>query len=277
MARLKRKYQAAELGKVIALWANKSVENYYDLETPNAFTSKDAVYSYGYHYALIRRLEDPDGAEFFIINDRGYSSTTSKHISEAWRYLRYERKVVYGGASPYGNERESLDMSAVLHGNLTKQNIGFEPSDLPAICHRVYLAHGKDPETFAKRVDVELKRAIGNQSLPRSETGLVTFIHLRKMLGYFQATEEACKALEDKGKALLGKSNLEALEVLRTGILKKMPKDLMEGRDSVVKHIKMDAWRRTCPEEWASMAPLLVHSKITYVSTAAEEYLSGGS
>lgn len=42
------------------------------------------VYSYGYHYPLAFNI---DGIDF--INTRGYSNTTAKHISWAWRAVGY--------------------------------------------------------------------------------------------------------------------------------------------------------------------------------------------
>lgn len=69
--------------KVIHLFANK-VQS--EARTGNVFFENENIYSYGYHYKLAEHLKG--GA--ILINDRGYSVTTSKHISamaDASRHL----------------------------------------------------------------------------------------------------------------------------------------------------------------------------------------------
>jgi hypothetical protein len=43
----------------------------------NLFFEDDKIYSYGYHYEMGRFLDD----ETILINDKGYSNSTAKHIS----------------------------------------------------------------------------------------------------------------------------------------------------------------------------------------------------
>lgn len=45
-------------------------------QSANVFFSYSKIYSYGYHYILGKFIDD----NFLIINDTGYSATTSKHI-----------------------------------------------------------------------------------------------------------------------------------------------------------------------------------------------------
>lgn len=47
----------------------------------NVFFYGDKIYSYGYHY-LLAEFKEIKGETCIWINDKGYSSTTSKHISE---------------------------------------------------------------------------------------------------------------------------------------------------------------------------------------------------
>lgn len=47
----------------------------------SVFTEGEAVYSYGYHYPLLFVIYTPGGDRVWVCNDRGYSSTTSKHIA----------------------------------------------------------------------------------------------------------------------------------------------------------------------------------------------------
>lgn len=50
----------------------------------SVFFESGALYSYGYHYPLLVKI---GGA--WIVNDRGYSSTTGRHISYARQYATY--------------------------------------------------------------------------------------------------------------------------------------------------------------------------------------------
>lgn len=49
----------------------------------SVFTDGEAVYSYGYHYPLLFVIYTPGGDRVWVCNDRGYSSTTGKHISHS--------------------------------------------------------------------------------------------------------------------------------------------------------------------------------------------------
>ena len=59
----------------------ETIKNYLQQEkthgnSQNVFYSYDMIYSYGYHYILGKFIKD----DILIINDKGYSNTTSKHI-----------------------------------------------------------------------------------------------------------------------------------------------------------------------------------------------------
>lgn len=47
----------------------------------NVFFKGNVIYSYGYHYELARFFQNAKNETAILINDRGYSSTTGKHIS----------------------------------------------------------------------------------------------------------------------------------------------------------------------------------------------------
>ena len=46
----------------------------------SVFNEGEAIYSYGYHYPLLFVIYTPGGTRLWVCNDRGYSSTTGKHI-----------------------------------------------------------------------------------------------------------------------------------------------------------------------------------------------------
>lgn len=66
--------------QVIHLWANQTQT---DARSSNVFFEGKSIYSYGYHYEL-GRMEQINGVTVALINAKGYSNTTNKHIYNAW-------------------------------------------------------------------------------------------------------------------------------------------------------------------------------------------------
>jgi hypothetical protein len=70
---------------VIHLFAQRTQS---DARCGNVFFYGDKIYSYGYHYLLAEFLDD----KTIMINDTGYSVTTSKHISQvSWGTKQYKQ------------------------------------------------------------------------------------------------------------------------------------------------------------------------------------------
>ena len=46
----------------------------------NVFFEGNVIYSYGYHYELARFFQGANNETAILINDMGYSTSTSKHI-----------------------------------------------------------------------------------------------------------------------------------------------------------------------------------------------------
>ena len=66
----------------------------YERWCSSVLTDKDGnAYSYGYHYPLLFKVEGLD-----ILNVTGYSNTTAKHISWAWRAVSNPVEVELRGA-----------------------------------------------------------------------------------------------------------------------------------------------------------------------------------
>lgn len=63
---------------VIHLFAQQSQPH---AKSSNVFFYDNKIYSYGYHYLLAAFIENKKGQKAILINDSGYSVTTSKHIS----------------------------------------------------------------------------------------------------------------------------------------------------------------------------------------------------
>tara|TARA_R100000278_G_scaffold78633_1_gene60998 strand:- start:692 stop:1645 length:954 start_codon:yes stop_codon:yes gene_type:complete len=71
--------------QVFHLFANK-LQDEAKTSTRNVFFNKDSIYSYGYHYKLGLHLDN----NAMLINNKGYSITTSKHISELSQASRHK-------------------------------------------------------------------------------------------------------------------------------------------------------------------------------------------
>lgn len=66
--------------QTIHVWAQQSQS---EGRSANVFFEGATVYSYGYHYPLASFVTNKKGEKAVVINDAGYSVTTSKHISIA--------------------------------------------------------------------------------------------------------------------------------------------------------------------------------------------------
>lgn len=51
----------------------------------SVFADNDCIYSYGYHYPLLFKVTKPNGDAIMIVNRRGYSSSTDRHVRWCWR------------------------------------------------------------------------------------------------------------------------------------------------------------------------------------------------
>ena len=61
-------------------------------KSTNVFFYNDKIYSYGYHYLLASFIENKKGEKAILINNEGYSRTTSKHISAIIQASRQYRQ-----------------------------------------------------------------------------------------------------------------------------------------------------------------------------------------
>lgn len=61
-------------------------------KSTNVFFYNDKIYSYGYHYLLASFIENKKGEKAILINNTGYSRTTSKHISAMIQASRQYRQ-----------------------------------------------------------------------------------------------------------------------------------------------------------------------------------------
>jgi hypothetical protein len=70
----------SDQSKVAHLWANKE-QDYATNQGRSFFFRNETIYSYGSHFPIAKHVQDQAGNDYILFTERGYSNTTSKHIS----------------------------------------------------------------------------------------------------------------------------------------------------------------------------------------------------
>lgn len=70
----------SDLSKVAHLWANKEQDEATN-QGRSFFFNRETIYSYGRHFPIAKHVQDQAGNDYILFTERGYSNTTSKHIS----------------------------------------------------------------------------------------------------------------------------------------------------------------------------------------------------
>lgn len=108
-------------------------------EASNVLYDGEHVYSYGRHYPLLMRLETAEGVRW-VLNDRGYSPSTGRHISHAGglvdarvhlgRGMRPDAADIKASANTelleiaeYIEETQAKAVKRPQHGNFYARNI----------------------------------------------------------------------------------------------------------------------------------------------------------
>lgn len=103
--------------QVLHLWANQSQT---DARCKNVFFNGKSCYSYGYHYELGRMITFR-GVQIAMINDSGYSNTTSKHISSAWHAVSHLPRLKSNNLGPEYVRQALVDKQDVLISDIFDQ------------------------------------------------------------------------------------------------------------------------------------------------------------
>ncbi len=100
---------------VVATWANRS-QSYGRNQRGSIFFEHDVLYSYGRHFIAARFMKNDKGEEAVYINDRGYSSTTQRHVSIATQMTR-GYKQFYATEIEFWLVKQGLEY---LHGKVKR-------------------------------------------------------------------------------------------------------------------------------------------------------------
>lgn len=185
---MKRVFQSAE--QTIHIWAQQTQS---EGRSANVFFEGATVYSYGYHYPLGLITTNKKGEKAAIINDAGYSSTTSKHIGAARYAVNHYKRFDLPNTNA---------MKALVEAQSYNQPIRITNGLSEAIEHTIAGYHSRLRSDTVKRKAATLEKW---KSETLSECN--NYIELLDWYGV-KMTAKAKKALRD----LTGKSPSEAKE-----------------------------------------------------------------
>lgn len=107
--------------EVAHFWANKTQS---EATSPNRtfYFIGDTIYSYGRHFAIAKHVANRIGEKAIFFTCRGYSNTTSKHISIASRASSHLKSITvpYPDSEPESNFNYWLSAIKVLGNSLQK-------------------------------------------------------------------------------------------------------------------------------------------------------------
>jgi hypothetical protein len=81
----------------------------------SVFFDGKTVYSYGYHYPLLIKVNN-----FWIVNTRGYSNTTAKHISYAKSHAKFELELPEQTRLESDNKQLTKQLKQITIANIKK-------------------------------------------------------------------------------------------------------------------------------------------------------------
>lgn len=115
--RIKRVFSNPD--RVLHLWANQTQS---DARSKNVYFEGDTAYSYGRHYVLGRLIEYR-GHRVALINSRGYSVTTARHIRSASSACAHLLRLEFNFSNvPFGTERSYIETGLTeMQGDLVSQ------------------------------------------------------------------------------------------------------------------------------------------------------------
>lgn len=181
MARLKRSF--SNHSQVVHLWANQSQN---DARCKNVYFTGKSIWSYGSHYEL-GRMVTINGVNVALVNDTGYSVTTSKHISSAWQGVSHLPRIRVGHDFNYElgllktQDKLIRDLMSNLSARSFYSTLGPKSWGLEGIkdFNRTCLAIGKVdlvidiPKDFLGLINSHIKKCIRKTKKQRLEKDVI--------------------------------------------------------------------------------------------------------
>lgn len=159
----------------------------------NVFFEGTKIYSYGRHY-LLAEIVTVNGSQFIVINDRGYSVTTSKHISQITQATRQYKQY-------FTSNIDLQQVRSIILDNYSK------------------LLKAKKPELYIGQIINKFDSLISSPLFTVNDRKSVEFKEIQKIYKGVNTPEAINKAKEAlKAKEL--KAKKEATKKLKTDLVK---------------------------------------------------------
>lgn len=162
--------------------------NENEFSSGNMFYNQKIIYSYGHHFAIAIRFDD-----FVLFNEKGYSSSTSKHIGHTRGAIdRYTHKTIYAPFKEARYFEYDVDQKEVYK----YIDFGWYVSEFESQLKK--LGNARKPELYLSEIDrLQNKLQIIFSKFRGSKTyALKQGKGLRKLLN-FEFTDETQQKLKD--------------------------------------------------------------------------------
>jgi hypothetical protein len=187
----------SDQSQVAHLWANK-VQDEATNSGRSFFFRGSTIYSYGSHFPIAKHVQDEAGNNYILFTERGYSNTTSKHIS------------ITRGAC-----RNSEIVFCYSPDSSHQENFKYWFNEIEAEINK--LAKARKPELYLNNIDyvaTKVKRysQFTGATIPENLIEAMKITDKNQFAGYQESRIEQAKQAQKKAELDLKKRHAEDLE-----------------------------------------------------------------
>jgi hypothetical protein len=187
----------SDQSKVAHLWANKEQDEATN-QGRSFFFNRETIYSYGRHFPIAKHVQDQAGNDYILFTERGYSNTTSKHISITRGACR-NSEVVYCYNPDNGHESNFKYWFDEIEAEINK------------------LAKARKPEIYLNNIEyvaTKVKRysQFTGANIPINLIEAMKITDKDQYAGYQESRIEQAKQAQKKAEIELKKRHEEELE-----------------------------------------------------------------
>lgn len=187
----------SDQSKVAHLWANKEQDEATN-QGRSFYFHKETIYSYGRHFPIAKHVQDQAGNDYILFTERGYSNTTSKHISITRGACR-NSEIVYCCNPDNGHESNFKYWFDEIEAEINK------------------LAKARKPEIYLNNIEyiaTKVKRysQFTGANIPVNLIEAMKITDKDQYAGYQESRIEQAKQAQKKAEIELKKRHKEELE-----------------------------------------------------------------
>jgi hypothetical protein len=187
----------SDQSKVAHLWANKEQDEATN-QGRSFFFNRETIYSYGRHFPIAKHVQDQAGNDYILFTERGYSNTTSKHISITRGACR-NSEIVYCYNPDNGHESNFKYWFDEIEAEINK------------------LAKARKPEIYLNNIEyvaTKVKRysQFTGANIPINLIEAMKITDKDQYAGYQESRIEQAKQVQKKAEIELKKRHEEELE-----------------------------------------------------------------